>query len=71
MLNCFSHILVIWVFHRFSLVLVDEKLLHFSQLLVELQLPTFILYIYILYIVVCILLLCFMFLLGHSSQMAS
>ncbi len=43
MLNCFSHILVSWVFHRFSLVFVDEKSLHFSQLLVKLLLPTFIL----------------------------
>ncbi len=34
MLNSLSHILVIWVFHSFSLVLVDEKLLHFCQLLV-------------------------------------
>ncbi len=34
MLNCLSRILVIWVFHRFSLVLVDEKSLHFCQLLV-------------------------------------
>ncbi len=49
MLNCFSHILVIWVFHRFSLVLVDEKSLHFSQLLVELQLPTLFVYIYFIY----------------------
>ncbi len=31
MLNSLSHILVIWVFHSFSLVLVDEKSLHFSQ----------------------------------------
>ncbi len=29
MLNSLSHILVIWVFHRFSLVLVDEVSLHF------------------------------------------
>ncbi len=34
MLNSLSHILVIWVFHSFSLVLVDEKSLHFCQLLV-------------------------------------
>ncbi len=34
MLNSLSHILVIWVFHSFSLILVDEKSLHFSQLLV-------------------------------------
>ncbi len=31
MLSSLSHI---WVFHGFSLVLVDEKSLHFSQLLV-------------------------------------
>ncbi len=47
MLNSLSHILVIWVIHSFSLVLVYEKSLHFSQLLVillvKLQLPTFIL----------------------------
>ncbi len=47
MLNSLSHILVIWVVHSFSLVLVDEKSLHFNQLLVillvKLQLPTFIL----------------------------
>ncbi len=42
MLNSLIHILVIWVFHSFSLVLVDEKSLHFCQLLVKLQLPTFI-----------------------------
>ncbi len=40
MLNSLSHILV---FHSFSLVLVDEKSLHFCQLLVKLLLPTFIL----------------------------
>ncbi len=34
MLNSLSNILVIWVFHSFSLVLVDEKSLHFSQLTV-------------------------------------
>ncbi len=34
MLNSLSHILVIWVFHSFSLVLVDKKSLHFCQLLV-------------------------------------
>ncbi len=34
MLNSLSHILVIWVFHSFSLVLVDGKSLHFCQLLV-------------------------------------
>ncbi len=34
MLNSLSHILGIWVFHSFSLVLVDEKSLNFSQLLV-------------------------------------
>ncbi len=34
MLNSLSHILVIWVFNGFSLVLVDEKSFHFSQLLV-------------------------------------
>ncbi len=34
MLNSLSHILVIWVFHSFSLVLVDEKSLLFCQLLV-------------------------------------
>ncbi len=32
MLNSLSHILVIWLFHSFSLVLVDEKSLHFSQI---------------------------------------
>ncbi len=47
MLSSLSHI---WVFHGFSLVLVDEKSLHFSQLLVKLQLPTFILVV-ILYVV--------------------
>ncbi len=31
MLNSLSHIFVIWVFHSFSLVLVDEKSLHFSN----------------------------------------
>ncbi len=31
MINSLSHI---WVFYSFSLVLVDEKSLHFSQLLV-------------------------------------
>ncbi len=50
MLNSLSHILVIWVFHSFSLVLVDEKSLHFCQLLVKLQLPTFI-SVAILYVV--------------------
>ncbi len=50
MLNSLSHILVIRVFHSFSLVLVDEKSLHFCQLLVKLQLPTFIL-VAILYVV--------------------
>ncbi len=34
MLNSLIHILVIWVFRSFSLVLVDEKSLHFCQLLV-------------------------------------
>ncbi len=46
-LNSLSHILVIWVFHSFSLVLVDEKSLQF---LVKLQLPTFI-SVAILYVV--------------------
>ncbi len=52
MLNSLSHILVI---HSFILVLVDEKSLHFCQLLVislllvKLQLPTFIL-VAILYV---------------------
>ncbi len=50
MLNSLSYILVIWVFHTFSLVLVDEKSLPFCQLLVKLQLPTFIL-VAILYVV--------------------
>ncbi len=54
MLNSLSHILVIWVFPSFSLVLVDEKSLHFCQLLVillvKLQLTTFIL-VAILYVV--------------------
>ncbi len=34
MLNSLSHILVIWVFQSFSLVLVEEKSVHFCQLLV-------------------------------------
>ncbi len=34
MLNSLSHILVIWVFHSFSLVLVEEKSFRFCQLLV-------------------------------------
>ncbi len=34
MRNSLSHILVIRVFHSFSLVLVDKKSLHFCQLLV-------------------------------------
>ncbi len=34
MLNSLSHILVLWVFHSFSLVLVNEISLHFCQLLV-------------------------------------
>ncbi len=55
MLNNLSHILAIWVFHSFSLVLVYEKSLHLCQILVidfsvKLQLPTFIL-VAILYVV--------------------
>ncbi len=50
MLYSLSHILVIWVFHIFSLVLVDKNSLDFSQLLVKMQLPTFIL-VDILYVV--------------------
>ncbi len=54
MLYSLSHILVIWVFHSFSLVLVDKKSLHFlstfSHNFVKLQLPAFIL-VAILYVV--------------------